>query len=64
MLVLTRRPGQAIKVGNSTIVVVSTSNSKVKLGIEAPLDITVLRDELLQTQVENEIGKTTGTGAL
>jgi len=65
MLVLTRRTGQAIKVGhNLTITIVSTSNCKVKLGIEGPRDIPVIRDELLQKCVDTEIEKTTGTGAL
>ena len=56
MLVLTRRTGQAIKVGNYlTITVVNTTNGKVRLGIEAPRCIRVLRDELIGKRVAKEI---------
>lgn len=47
MLVLSRREKQRIKLGNSIIVtVVRVSGDKVRLGIEAPADVLVLRDEL------------------
>ena len=47
MLVLSRRERQRIKLGDSIIVtVVRVSGDKVRLGIEAPADILVLRDEL------------------
>jgi len=56
MLVLTRRTGQAIKVGSYlTIKVVCATNGKVRLGIEAPRFIPVLRDELIEKQVAKEI---------
>jgi carbon storage regulator len=57
MLVLTRREGEAIRVGNLTIVVVSTANGKVKLGIEAPRSIPVLRTEIVDRQVAKETRK-------
>ena len=47
MLVLSRREKQRIKVGDSIIVtVVRVSGDKVRLGIEAPPEVLVLRDEL------------------
>jgi carbon storage regulator len=47
MLVLSRRERQRIKLGDSIIVtVVRVSGDKVRLGIEAPSDVLVLRDEL------------------
>lgn len=56
MLVLTRRTGQAIKVGSYlTITVVATSSGKVRLGIEAPRFIPVVRDELIEKEVAKEI---------
>lgn len=56
MLVLTRRSGQAIKVGNYlTVTVVAATHGKVKLGIEAPRSIPVLRDELIAKLVAKEI---------
>ena len=47
MLVLSRREKQRIRLGDSIIVtVVRVAGDKVRLGIEAPADILVLRDEL------------------
>ena len=47
MLVLSRRERESIKLGDSIIVtVVRVSGDKVRLGIEAPADILVLRNEL------------------
>jgi carbon storage regulator len=47
MLVLSRRERERIKLGDSIVVtVVRVSGDKVRLGIEAPRDITVLREEL------------------
>jgi carbon storage regulator len=58
MLVLSRRPGQAIKVGHYlTIVVVSSAPGKVKIGIEAPRNIPVLRSEVIDRQTAKEIQK-------
>jgi carbon storage regulator len=47
MLVLTRRLGEAITIGdNIRIVVVDISGHQVKLGIDAPKDIEIYREEL------------------
>jgi carbon storage regulator len=47
MLVLTRKPNQSIIIGdNVRIVVVSIERDQVKLGIEAPRDLTVHRAEV------------------
>ena len=47
MLVLSRKQAERIKLGDSIVVtVVRVSGDKVRLGIEAPPDILVLRDEL------------------
>ena len=51
MLVLSRKESQRIKLGDSIVVtVVRVSGDKVRLGIEAPSDILVLRDELDQEE--------------
>jgi len=48
MLVLSRKPGQGIWIGNDVrIHVVALKNGQVRLGIEAPVEIRVMRDELL-----------------
>lgn len=47
MLVLSRRENQRIKLGDSIVVtVVRVAGDKVRLGIEAPSDMLVLREEL------------------
>jgi len=47
MLVLSRKETERIRLGDSIIVtVVRVSGDKVRLGIEAPPHVLVLRDEL------------------
>ena len=47
MLVLSRKEAERIRLGDSIVVtVVRIAGDKVRLGIEAPPDILVLRDEL------------------
>ena len=47
MLVLSRRERERIKLGDSIVVtVVRVTGDRVRLGIEAPADVIVLRDEL------------------
>jgi carbon storage regulator len=48
MLVLARKENESIVIGdNITIKVVSIENGVVKLGIEAPRDISIIRSELI-----------------
>ena len=47
MLVLSRRQSERIRLGDSIVVtIVRVSGDKVRLGIEAPPDVLILRDEL------------------
>jgi carbon storage regulator len=47
MLVLSRKESQRLRLGDSIVVtIVRVSGDKVRLGIEAPPDVLVLRDEL------------------
>jgi len=47
MLVLSRKESQRIRLGESIVVtIVKISGDKVRVGIEAPADVLVLRDEL------------------
>lgn len=47
MLVLTRKPHEKIQIGDRiTITVLKTKGKSVRLGIEAPADVPVLRGEL------------------
>jgi len=48
MLVLTRKPGEKIRIGDDiTITLVDIGRSRVKLGIEAPAGHRILRSELV-----------------
>ncbi len=47
MLVLTRSEGQSILIGDGVKVkVVSTKGGQVRFGIDAPRDVTILREEV------------------
>ena len=47
MLVLTRKPGQRILFSNGVVITVcQTKTGSVRLGIEAPKDVKILREEL------------------
>ncbi|MBL6700578.1 MAG: carbon storage regulator CsrA [Gammaproteobacteria bacterium] len=47
MLILTRRVGEALMVGNDTkIVVLGVKGSQIRLGINAPKDVKVHREEI------------------
>ena len=48
MLVLGRKVGQRIIIGEDIeVLVLDMGGGQVKLGVDAPRDITILRDELL-----------------
>jgi carbon storage regulator len=46
MLVLTRRLGESIVIGDDIIIRILDINGQVKLGIEAPQNISVHREEI------------------
>jgi carbon storage regulator len=56
MLVLTRKNGETIKIGDDIeITILSSKNDQVKIGIKAPKNIEILRNELFeQTMNENK----------
>jgi carbon storage regulator len=56
MLVLTRKNGESIKIGDDIeITIISSKNDHVKIGISAPKNIDVFRKEIFeQIQSENE----------
>lgn len=56
MLVLTRRAGQALSIGNDVVVqVVRVEGDRVVLGVRAPKDVRIVRAELLEA-VGSEVG--------
>jgi carbon storage regulator len=51
MLVLCRRPGEKVVIGNGiTLTVVEVAGNKVRVGIDAPDDVRILRGELVGGQ--------------
>ena len=49
MLVLSRKPLQSIMIGpDIKITIVKVERNQVRIGIEAPRDVTILRDELIE----------------
>jgi carbon storage regulator len=55
MLILTRKVGECIRIGDSIeIKVIDVNRNNVRIGVEAPRHISVLRDEVYQKiQQEN-----------
>ena len=56
MLVITRRPGERICLGEDiTITVLEASGSTVRIGIDAPSEVPIYRHEIwLAVKAENE----------
>lgn len=47
MLVLSRKPGQAIHIGDDVkLVIVRVKGNQIQIGVEAPKDVPVVRGEL------------------
>lgn len=54
MLVLSRKPGESVTIGDEVrITVLSISGKQVRIGIEAPSDIAVHREEIYN-KIANE----------
>ena len=52
MLVLTRKPGERIVIGeNITVTVLKIQGHQIRLGIEAPKEIPIRRKELIGARV-------------
>jgi carbon storage regulator len=63
MLVLSRKESQRIRLGDSIVVtIVKISGDKVRVGIEAPADVLVLRDELETRTPPTELAALTADG--
>ena len=53
MLVLTRKTAETIKIGDDIVVkVIKTGRGSMKIGIDAPSDVRVVRGELLGEQTQ------------
>lgn len=56
MLVLARKEKQSIRIGDDIVItVVSVQGDQVRIGISAPREVTVLRQELYQEVVDANV---------
>lgn len=63
MLVLSRKPGEKVVIGgNITITVVDVNCGRTRIGIEAPADVIILRDELVAVQEGRGLAAGMGSG--
>lgn len=65
MLVLSRKPGETIQIGQDILITVIRTGQSVKIGVTAPKDVTVLRGELygdpaseILAQITHKAGQT------
>ena len=59
MLVLSRKQNQSLVIGDNIVVtVLSIEHEQIRLGIEAPREISIIRQELFQAVKEQEIIET------
>ena len=53
MLILSRRPGESLTIGDDVVVtVVGVSGNQIRLGITAPREVRVLREEVYKVMRE------------
>ena len=61
MLVLGRRPGENIRIGDDIkVIVLEVRGGQIKLGIEAPLDVQVHREEISE-RIQRQNRRAAGT---
>ena len=53
MLVLTRKAGESVYIGHDiSVTIVKVNGRQVRLQIDAPREVPILREELLQQELE------------
>lgn len=54
MLILSRRPGESLTIGDDVVVtVIGVAGNQIRLGITAPRQVQVLREEVYKAMREN-----------
>ena len=64
MLILQRKAGEALRIGeNITVSILSVDSGRVRIAIDAPTEIPILRSELLETIETNRESVMTSASA-
>jgi carbon storage regulator len=64
MLILTRRAGEALRIGDDIeVMVMAVNGSQVRIGINAPRDVAVDREEIAERKRRDREGSQTGAAA-
>ena len=63
MLILTRRVGETLMIGdNVSVTVLRVKGNQVRLGVNAPKDVSVHREEIFE-RIQNEVDESSGETA-
>jgi carbon storage regulator len=63
MLILTRRVGETVMIGNEvTVTVLGVKGNQVRIGVNAPKDVAVHREEIFE-RIKREQEQDSGAGA-
>ena len=64
MLILTRRVGETLMIGDEvTVTVLGVKGNQVRVGVNAPRDVAVHREEIYERIKREQDGETVGNGA-
>jgi carbon storage regulator len=64
MLILTRRAGEALRIGDDIeVMVMAVNGSQVRIGISAPRDVAVDREEIAERKRRDREGAQAGAAA-
>ena len=64
MLILQRKSGESVRIGdNITVSIVSVDSGRVRIAIDAPTEVPILRSELIETIAVNQDSVVSDTSA-
>ncbi len=65
MLILTRKSGESIRIGNNIIIsILEGSTAQLKIGIDAPKSVAVYRNEIYEKIQEQNIAANASTAEI